>query len=313
MGTQPKQQSIITPNVKLINQQRLTPQVQLINNSALSTLTAINNVNMMNMRNRMTVNNILMNAALHNAQRRTHGIAPRIINSHSLQNRQYALMQQQSLLTQQAALNRLRMNSAINPSIMQPQTMRGNTLNTPIMPQPNYTTSIPSELLDSTINDLKSVMSSSDPLAVTNAINAAFIKLGANDPDSKKRVLQQLVAKCQSVNELQTNQNEQQREDGNGKKKKKKRDKSKRSKSKKRKREKSKKERKRRKKRERQRSRDRRSRSKEEMNADFPDPDKEEKNVKKRKLPIETVPDFDITPPASKRLKVSESPSLSPK
>merc|ERR1712228_693164 len=201
-----------------------------------------------------------------------------------------------------------------------------------IMPQPNvnnanYATSIPSELLESTINDLKSVMSSSDPLAVTNAINAAFIKLGANNPDSKKRVLQQLVAKCQSVNELQTNSNEQSREDANGKKKKKKREKSKRSKSKKRKREKGKskssKDRKHRhrkkRERERERSRDRRSKSKEDhgsdaqIDADFPDPDKEEKNVKKRKLPTETVPDFDITPPASKRLKVSESPSLSPK
>merc|ERR1712130_110493 len=125
---------------------RITPSVQLINNSALSTLAAINNVNMMNMRNRMTVNNILMNAALHNAQRRAGGITPRIINSRLPQNaaaaaaNPYALLQQQSLLSQQAALNRLRMNNVMqhNPMINRAQTTTNQHQVSRInMPQPN--------------------------------------------------------------------------------------------------------------------------------------------------------------------------------
>ena len=75
-------------------QQRVTPQVQLINNSTmgsnygnLNNLNALNSLNMMNslnMRHRL-VNNVLMNAALHNATRRG-GIAPRLINSNPLLN-----------------------------------------------------------------------------------------------------------------------------------------------------------------------------------------------------------------------------------
>merc|ERR1712129_690801 len=91
----------------------------------------------------------------------------------------------------------------------QQQQRRQRPINTTQQPNANannFVASIPSDLLTSTINDLKSVMQSNDPSAVTNAINAAFVKLGANDPDSKKRVLEQLVAKCQTVNEQQQQQ-----------------------------------------------------------------------------------------------------------
>ena len=78
-------------------QQRVTPQVQLINNStmgsnysamgninALNSLQQMSMMNSLNVRNRL-VNNVLMNAALHNATRRG-GIAPRLINSNPLLN-----------------------------------------------------------------------------------------------------------------------------------------------------------------------------------------------------------------------------------
>ena len=85
--------SIVNRNVKSPPMQhRVTPQVQLINNSmntvnSLNQLNAINNLNMMNQlnaRNRL-MNNVLMNAAIHNATRRG-GIAPRLINSNPLLN-----------------------------------------------------------------------------------------------------------------------------------------------------------------------------------------------------------------------------------
>merc|ERR1712176_767914 len=219
-------------------------------------------------RNRLTVNNILMNAALHNVTRRG-GIAPRLINSNINNNpllnsalalshngrlssyphitniRQSSrprilpsissssssssaqrnnmnsylktkanptsldLLQQQSLLSQQAALNRLRAQST-NP-LLAASTINNNinlnTINMNNMNNSNNNSSkIPQELLDSTINELKEVMtSSSDSAAVTNAINAAFTKLGANDPDSKRKVLEQLVEACQSKPNLSQN------------------------------------------------------------------------------------------------------------
>ena len=71
-------------------QHRVTPQVQLINNSlnTVNSLNALNSINMMNMNMNMRsrlMNNVLMNAALHNATRRG-GIAPRLINSNPLLN-----------------------------------------------------------------------------------------------------------------------------------------------------------------------------------------------------------------------------------
>ena len=77
----------VNTNVQNINTQRMAPHVQLINNQVnqpLSALNALSSVNALNAaRNRMTVNNILMNAALHRAQRGAAGIAPRLINSHN--------------------------------------------------------------------------------------------------------------------------------------------------------------------------------------------------------------------------------------
>ena len=71
--------------IQNVNTQRIAPHVQLINNSPLSAMNALSSVNAMNAaRNRMTVNNILMNAALHRAQRGAAGIAPRLINSNLL-------------------------------------------------------------------------------------------------------------------------------------------------------------------------------------------------------------------------------------
>merc|ERR1712129_670157 len=111
-----------------------------------------------------------------------------------------------------------RMNAAHNQQQQQQQQRRPrhhqpqrrqrpiNTMQQPNANVNNFVASIPADLFTSTINDLKSVMQSNDPSAVTNAINAAFVKLGANDPDSKKRVLEQLVAKCQTVNEQQQQQ-----------------------------------------------------------------------------------------------------------
>merc|ERR1712129_633033 len=178
----------------------------------------------------------------------------------------------------------------------------------------NFVASIPADLLTSTINDLKSVMQSNDPSAVTNAINAAFVKLGANDPDSKKRVLEQLVAKCQTVNEQQQQQqnnnvdnDDEERRRRRRKKKKRRRDKSdksKRSKSKKRKKEKrSSKDRKRKHRKKRSRESERSEQS-DEVNADFPDPDKSNSSLPQ--LEQETVPDFETSPPA-KKMKVTAS------
>merc|ERR1719491_606428 len=53
---------------------------------------------------------------------------------------------------------------------------------------------IPSGLLTATIASLRVVMASNDQAKVTAAINEAFIKLGANDAESKRKVLEQLVA-----------------------------------------------------------------------------------------------------------------------
>ena len=178
-----------------------------------------------------------------------------------------ALLQQQSLLTQQAAFNRLRttnpllgtINNNINLNIANTN-LGSNTIN-PIISNAannnnnnnnnmNTATSnsaklnlsqIPSELLQSTINELKQVMTNSNQQsAVTEAINAAFIKLGANDPESKRMVLEQLVAACggqTAINNVKNNNNDKDERDNNNekesKKSKKKRSKSRTKKSKK--------------------------------------------------------------------------------
>lgn len=141
------------------------------------------------------------------------------------------LQQQQSLLSQQVALNRLRghganplLASTINNNInlhaanvnLGANTVHNRVLSTTptaagtLNAAPNTTLNgvgnIPQSVLNSTIAELKQVMqNSSDQAAVTVAINAAFAKLGANDPESKKQLLQQLVATCsgqQSANTM---------------------------------------------------------------------------------------------------------------
>jgi len=300
-----------------INPQRIAPHVQIINNSRLNPL----NLNVINMNNQITSNNILMNGAF----RRTGNIAPKFINSH---NNTLPLSRPSngSLLAQQTALNRMR-------------TTNRNNLN--CIKQQNGT--IPPELLESTINELKSVMASSDPSNVTNAINAAFIKLGAIDPDSKRQVLQQLVTACSNqqkngknnhnVIESEHSENikktkkKHKRKRNKEEKERKRRHRSRRKKDKDR-RSKSSKDRKRRRRRKREkernrsrsRSRDKRSRSDSSENESEPiecnksinienpvisNPDQQENafkdNPKKRKLPTAIVPDFVIVPSPKKR------------
>merc|ERR1712228_1157928 len=112
-------------------------------------------------------------------------------------------------LSQQAALNRLRAQST-NP-LLGASTINNNinlnTINMNNMNNMNNSSKIPQELLNSTINELKEVMVSSDQAAVTAAINAAFIKLGANDPESKRKVLEQLVETCSKENDQNINDN----------------------------------------------------------------------------------------------------------
>jgi len=216
-GAQNTQPNVVTQPQS--QPQRLATSVQLMNVQAAQAaqaaqanamsmaqmkLNAVNSLSMVNLRNRLTVNNILMNAALH----RVNVNKPRIINSSHLAQPMASMNGVNPLLLAQRGLpylqqQRMAMQQrGLGPAVLQ-QAHGGATGGGRVEPQPlpaphangnGAAHVIPNELLTATIANLREVMASNDQEKVTAAINEAFVKLGANDAESKRKVLEQLVA-----------------------------------------------------------------------------------------------------------------------